>query len=252
MALLHDALGWHPVLEEVEASTEKARAGAEVVTYKSKLQEEEVHVAAALLGDQQGAGDGVAYSCFSRPHTPPRTRVKYPAGATDAYIIGRDALQKTLEGAAAQCIQGGIRGLAARRKVRTCQAQEASAMRLQALVRGCHGRQHVSHLCSSLWMSDDEVLLATMRWMAEKEDIHKVLLTQLDMQADYLFPDRKLRYAGPISSCLAVAENRGIVVTGGVSPKRWCRIPEDLDVAALPKAPPPRELDEQTKLCGNA
>lgn len=241
MALLHDALGWHPVLDEIETATDKARTGVIGGVEQEVVQDTEVRAEAIcrVHAAHTGGNNDASYGCFSRPHTPPRARIKYPAGATDAYIIGRNALQRSREGMAAQCVQGSIRGAAARKKVRAMRVQEASAMRLQALARGCHARQSVNDLNGSLWMSDDEVLLATMRWMAEKEDIHKVLLTQLDMQADFLFPDRKLRYAGPISTCLAVAENRGIIVTGGVSPQRWCRIAEELDVAALPVAPAP-------------
>jgi hypothetical protein len=76
-----------------------------------------------------------------------------------------------------------------------------------------------------MW-GDEEVLLAILRWMAEEEDIYKVLMNQLDCQADFIFPDRKRRGAGSLRPVVEACHSKGLVTCGGKDPKFWVSIAE--------------------------
>lgn len=186
---------------------------------------------------EEQAGEG---NIFSRPSTPPHARApKTPTGATAAYIVGQKAAQRENEADAAARIQSVCRGYLERRKTKAAFEREASASRLCGLVRGRQGRQEARSRSHSFWKHDEEVILATMRWMAEKEQIFKVLFTQLDIQADFLFPDRKRRYAGSLRPCVMACAEKKLVVVGGRSPKEWVSVHPDISIDALPVAPEP-------------
>ena len=132
--------------------------------------------------------------------------------------------------------------LAAARIAAVCAGARArqrhnAGTRLRALSEGHLARCEVGALRDDLWVHNEMVLLAILRWMAEVEDIRKVLLNQLDVQADFLFPERKLRYAGSLRNSLAPCQEKGLVVTGGKEPKQWVSLASEIDLESLPKVP---------------
>lgn len=94
-------------------------------------------------GDTLRAGS-LTLACI-RPGTPPRSREpqQCAAGATVAYILGREALRKENEQLAVERLQAGCRGCLVRKG---SSAKLAAAARLQALTRGTMARRGVAAL----------------------------------------------------------------------------------------------------------
>jgi len=196
---------------------------------------------------------------FSRPGTPERVRSPRSRGgsatgrgrgdsqlgATEAYIVGKLALQNENETFAAQQIQAGCRGHLTRIK---SGAKLAGCEQLQGLARGSLARRGVAALGGAMWGSDEDILLAILQYMAVEEDIYKVLYDQLDCQADYLFPERKARGAQSLRLVLPSLLSQGLVTSGGRAPKCWVSLASGVDTEALPIAPRPvndnREQEE--------
>lgn len=156
------------------------------------------------------------------------------AGATIAYIVGRKALEKENQDLAAHAIAAGLKGHHERKGLRK---RSYSAHSLQGAVRGKTTRDKVRMLKEGIWTRDEEVLLAVLQWMAEKEDIFKVLLHQVECQADFLFPERKRRYAGSLQATVLACVDKGLVVMGGREPKEWVSLAPHVAITALPVAP---------------
>jgi hypothetical protein len=75
-------------------------------------------------------------------------------------------------------------------------------------------------------MSDDEVLVSTLHWMQFVGHKTRPLHSQLGALIGKIFRERKLSLGAPLAQVIEGAASRGLVESGGDTPKLWVTLTE--------------------------